>query len=62
MTCSVKNLEPTVMWGWVGPQPKRQREIRKKRVRRMVGNVSQKERRRKDNAETQRTQRHTEKL
>ena len=29
------------MWGWEGPQPERRREIRKKRERRMDGNVSQ---------------------
>ncbi len=31
MTCSVKNFEPTVMWGWEGPQA--MRSIEQKKIR-----------------------------
>ena len=31
MTCSVKNFEPMVMWGWDGPQPEKRKHERDKR-------------------------------
>src|SRR5258708_689761 len=35
ITCSVKNFEPMVMWGWVVRQPERERRLRRmKRMKR----------------------------
>ena len=33
MTCSVKNFEPMVMWGWVERQPETERRQRRMRRR-----------------------------